>query len=117
MQDKPFKYDEIKDHFYDWLEDQDPEWIKQRIQGSYADDIHHYSFNENYFIIGRHQAIQWLSDEVFHVIQIIKEYENFNFGEVTTDFSEPEKVVNMYAYIVGEEVVLDWKESLNYEEE
>ena len=107
--DTPFKWYEIKEYFHDWLKDQDPEWINSRI-----DDIHHYCFNENYFIIGRHKAKQWLEDEVFHVLQIIREYEQDNFKKVTTDFSEPENVVNMYAYIVGEEVVLDWKESLKY---
>ena len=33
-----------------------------------------------------------------------------HFGEVNTDFSNSEKVVNMYAYIVGEEVVSEWLE-------
>ena len=31
-----------------------------------------------------------------------------NFGEVYTDFSEPERIVNMYTYIIGEEIVSDW---------
>ena len=35
----------------------------------------------------------------------IKEYEEFNFGEVTTDLSEPERVANMFAYIKGEEIL------------
>ena len=41
-----------------------------------------------------------------------KEYENDNFGEVNTDFSDAEKVVNMYAYIVGEQIVYDYINSL-----
>ena len=105
MQNKPFKYDEIKDHFYDWLEDQDPEWIDQNI-----DDLHHHCFNTDYYIIYTYEAKQWLGDEVFHVIETIKEYEKSNFGEVTTDFSEPEKIVNMYAYIIGEQVVYEWQQ-------
>ena len=36
-----------------------------------------------------------------------KEFEQFHFGEVTTDLTSPEKVVNMYAYIVGWQVVYD----------
>ena len=105
MKDKPFKYDEIKDHFYDWLEEQDPEWIDENI-----DDLHHHCFNTDYYIIGTYQAKQWLGNEVFHVIETIKEYEKFNFGEVTTDFSEPEKIVNMYTYIIGEQVVYEWQQ-------
>ena len=102
-----YKYDEIKESFNDWLEDCDSEWINENI-----DDLHHYAFNEDYYIIGTYQAKKWLSDEVFNVINIIKEYENDNFGEVNTDFSEPEKVVNMYTYIVGEYIVNDYINSL-----
>lgn len=36
---------------------------------------------------------------------IIKQYENDNFGTVNTDFSEAEKVCNMYVYILGEEII------------
>jgi len=35
-----------------------------------------------------------------------------HFGKVNTDFSEPENVVNMYVYIVGEYIVNDYIESL-----
>ena len=62
-------------------------------------DLHHYLLNEDYFIIGTYKAKQWLGSEVFDVIETIREYEQSNFGQVTTDFSDPEKVANMYAYI------------------
>ena len=68
-------------------------------------DLHHYLLNEDYFIIGTYQAKQWLSSYVFDVIETIREYEQSNFGEVSTDFSDPEKVANMYAYILGEEIL------------
>jgi hypothetical protein len=50
-----------------------------------------------------------MGDKVFDIIDAIKTYEQDNFGEVTTDLSDPEKLVNMYAYIVGEEVVNEWR--------
>ena len=102
-----YKYDDIKEYFNDWIEDHDSEWINENI-----DDLHHYAFNEDYYIIGNYEAKKWLSDEVFNVINIIKEYENMHFGEVYTDFSQPERVVNMYVYIVGEEIVNDYINSL-----
>tara|TARA_R100001129_G_scaffold66494_1_gene45405 strand:+ start:389 stop:721 length:333 start_codon:yes stop_codon:yes gene_type:complete len=101
-----YKYDEIKNYFDDFIEEHDEEWIKENI-----DDLHHYVFNENYYIIGTYEAKQWLSDEVFNVIEIIKEYENLHFGQVNTDFSNPERVVNMYVYIVGEQIVNDYREN------
>ena len=39
------------------------------------------------------------------LLEIIKDYELNNFGEITTDFSNSEQVVNMYVYIVGEEIL------------
>ena len=49
---------------------------------------------------------------MFECIRSIRDYELDNFGEVTTDFSEPEKVVNMYTYIVGEGVAYEFKMGL-----
>ena len=74
--------------------------------------MHHHCFNTDYYIIGRYEATQWLGDQVFNVIDHIKNYENDNFGSVNTDFSESEKVVNMYVYIIGEEIVADYVESI-----
>jgi len=70
-------------------------------------DLHHYLLNEDYFIIGTYKAKQWLDSEVFDVIETIREYEQSNFGQVSTDFSDPEKVANMIAYILGEEILSD----------
>ena len=102
-----YKYYEIKSYFEDWIEDQDKEWINDNI-----DDLHHHCFNSDYYIIGTYEAKKWLGDEVFNIIDTIKEYENDNFGEVNTDFSDPEKVVNMYVYIIGEEIVSDYRNQL-----
>ena len=68
-------------------------------------DLHHDIFNTDYYIVGRYQATQWLGTEAFNCIGVIKEYEESNFGEVYTDLSEPERVVNMYVYIVGEQIL------------
>lgn len=70
-----------------------------------ASDLHHHLLNEDYFIIGRFSAKEWLGDEAFEAIEQVKNYEQSTFGEVNTDFSEPERVANMIAYIVGEELL------------
>ena len=71
-------------------------------------DLHHYLLNEDYFIIGSYRAEQWLKkDSIFNAIDKIKEYEQFNFGQVTTDLSSSENVANMLAYILGEEILYD----------
>jgi len=69
-------------------------------------DLHHYLLNEDSFIIGYFKAEQWLKkDSVFNAIETIKEYEESNFGKVSTDLSSSERVANMLAYILGEEIL------------
>lgn len=68
-------------------------------------DLHHELCNTDYFIIGTYKASKWLGNDTFEAIEKIKEYEQFNFGEVYTDFSNPEQICNMLAYIVGEELL------------
>lgn len=71
-------------------------------------DLHHYLLNEDYFIIGTWRAEEWLKKDncsVFEAIEIIKEYEQSNFGQVSTDLSNFENVANMLAYILGEEIL------------
>ena len=102
-----FKYDEIKSYFNDFL----AENSVALNDSDFRDDLHYHAFNTDYYIIGTYKAKQWLGEKTFDVINIIKEYEQFNFGEVITDLSEPEKVVNMYTYIVGVEIVTEWLEN------
>tara|TARA_R110002020_G_scaffold448029_1_gene660657 strand:+ start:1249 stop:1596 length:348 start_codon:yes stop_codon:yes gene_type:complete len=104
-----YKIDEIKQYFNDSLEDYDKETLDKLIRDN---ELHHEIFSTDYYIIGRHKAVEWLSDRVFEVINIIKEYENMHFGKVITDFSEPERVVNMYVYIAGENIIYNYINSL-----
>jgi len=100
----------ILDHAIDTIDD-----IKDHAD-VYGADLHNELFNTDYFIIGRYEADKWLKDNVdggvYDAIYDIKEYEENNFGEVTTDFSEPERVTNMYVYIKGEEL-LNESDALN----
>ena len=98
-----YKLTEIEEYFQDWIENQDKDWILEN-----KEDLHHHCFNTDYYIIGTYEAKQWLGDEVFNVIEHIRDYEDMHFGEVTTDFSNPEKVVNMYVYIISEDIVRDY---------
>ena len=112
-----YKYDELKSYFDSFIEEQihhgGTEWIAGNI-----DDLHHIAFNEDYYIIVRWKAQEWLCSpdmEVFNIINQIVEYEKFNFGEVFTDVSDPEKIVNMYAYIIGEMIVSEFRDLFQYE--
>ena len=70
-------------------------------------EIHNEVFNTDYFIIGRYQAEQWLiaNGGVLNAMEVIKDYEQSQFGQITTDLSEAERVCNMFVYILGEELM------------
>jgi hypothetical protein len=75
-----------------------------------VDDWHDIAFNQDYYIIGYYNAEQWLKEHdvsPFEVMAHIVEYEEDNFGEVTSSLDNAESVVNMYVYILGEEIIQD----------
>ena len=92
------QYESVKEHIIDRL----GEGVGET---QHASDLHHYLLNEDYFIIGTYKAKQFLGSETFNAIEKVKTYEQDNFGEVNTDFSDPEKVANMFAYVTGEEIL------------
>ena len=103
---------DVKDYVIDLLNDE----VGIADEGA---ELHHHLLNEDYFIIGTYKAKTWLGENVFDAIEKIKEYEDSNFGSVSTDLSNPEKVANMLAYILGEEILQDsqhlqdkWDETL-----
>ena len=70
------------------------------------DDLHHFLINQDYFIIGYYPARKLLEKEsVFEAIEKIKDYEQSNFGEVSTDLSSSENVANMLAYVLADEIL------------
>jgi uncharacterized protein YuzB (UPF0349 family) len=91
---------DVQEYVLDQLED-DKEYLIEE----YGCDLHNYLCNTNYFIIGTYKAKKWLGNFIFEAIEKIKEYEDFNFGQVTTPLDDPEKVANMLAYILGEEIL------------
>lgn len=70
------------------------------------DDLHHEVYNADYTFIYYREAVDELEEfGTWEAIEKVKEYEEFNFGEIYTDLSDPVKVANMLIYIVGEEII------------
>ena len=81
------------------------EALENGFNGYYC-DLHNEVFNTDYYIIGTYQAKETLREyDVFEAIELVQTYEKGQFGEVYTDLSDPEKLVNMVYYIVGDEVI------------
>ena len=83
------------------------ETLENGYSGYYC-DLHNEVFNTDYYIIGTYQAKESLKEyDVFEAIELVQEYEKDNFGEVYTDLSNPEKLINMVYYIVGDEIIAE----------
>lgn len=81
------------------------ETLEDGYSGYYC-DLHNEVFNTDYYIIGTFQAKEALKEyDVFDAIELVQTYEKDNFGEVYTDLSDPEKLINMIYYIIGDEVI------------
>ena len=100
-----YKIEEIKEHAREHIKyslEYDKDYLDKDIT-----EIHNDIFNTDYYIIGYYNTEKWLGSHAFECIGCIKGYENDNFGEIYTDLSSPESVVNMYVYIIGEEILQD----------
>lgn len=79
----------------------------------YYNDLHQELFNTDYYIIGIERAKEFLNEYGWaDAIKKVIEYEKNTFGEIYTDLSEPEKIVNMLYYIIGEEVLYEMMENI-----
>ena len=100
---------DIINHLLDQLDDQ---------VDVHKDQLHHNTFNTDYFIIGYYQAEKWLEDNnisTFEAIEYCNDQEKTNFGEVQTTFNNAETLVNNYTYWKGYELInsLECFEDLN----
>ena len=72
----------------------------------YYCDLHNEVFNTDYYIIGTYKAREVLNEyDVFEAIELVQGYEKEQFGKVYTDLSDPERLINMVYYIIGDEVI------------
>jgi hypothetical protein len=96
------------------------EALENGYSGYYC-DLHNEVFNTDYYIIGTYEAKRALAEyDVWDAIEKVQTYEKDNFGKIYTDLSDPEKLINMLYYIIGEEVLYEmmdgieaWNENWN----
>ena len=93
------------------------EALRNGYTGYYC-DLHHEVFNTSYYIVGTREAKKALEEfGVWDAIAKVREYETDNFGEIYTDLSNPEKLINMLYYIIGEEVLFEMMDGIEAWEE
>jgi len=72
-------------------------------------ELHHAAFNEDYYVIGYHKAELWLKNHgisQLDAVAFVQQYETESFGEFRK-YTDCESLVNMLAYIIGEDVIED----------
>lgn len=92
--------EELKSHLVDRIND-------RVLTDENKDEWHFRSFNEDYYIIGYYESSEWLKKHDIGELEganICIEYEIDNFGESQV-YENSERVVNMLAYIYGEELL------------
>ena len=88
------------------------EALKNGYSGYYG-NLHDELFNTDYYIIGTYRAKEALREyDVIEALEKVWEYEKDNFGEIYTDLSDPERLINMLFYIIGEEVLFEMMEGI-----
>ena len=112
-----FKYEEIKQHFLDYVKDNYTN-LKEALED---EDLHHKVFNQDYYIIGYYQAEQWLIEDgknnfnnsqnmTFDVLGYVMEQEDLHLGEIHTVIDNAETLVNHYTYWLGREIIEEIRE-------
>lgn len=92
------------------------ETLESGYDGYYC-DLHNDVFNTDYYIIGTYEAKEALREyDVFEAIELVQTYEKEQFGEVYTDLSNPEKLINMVYYVIGDRVICDMYEIEEFNE-
>lgn len=100
-------------HNYENMKRQAIEAVMEELEvySGYYCDLHNRVFNEDWYIIGTARAKEALREyDVFDAIRLVQEYEEDNLGEVNTDLSDPEQLISMVWYVIGDEVICEMNE-------
>ena len=79
-------------------------------------ELHSKLFNEDYYFIYTYDCNNFINsqfDNAFNAIDIVKDYEESNFGSFNTHIT-PFRIANMLIYIIGEDLIYN---VLNIEDE
>ena len=75
---------------------------------AYIEELHHYMFNMDYFIIGTYKASKFIGEDLGDILRVCIDFEK-DMGIFDESFYmtilEPEKVVNKLAYVIGYEIL------------
>ena len=94
-------YESIKNELTDFAKEQ----IKDGIEADHLE-----IFNSDYYIIGYHEANEWLKKHgvnIFEGIDYCRNREIDEYGENSTDYKDSEILVNHIVYWIGMDISLE----------
>jgi len=99
-----YKYNEIKDYFHDWVQNNDLTAIKDE------DDIHDLAFEREHYVHSNYEAVEWLerASTTFEVLRVVMEEYHEGYFYESHLYSNPMGIVNMYVNLVGFHIVREW---------
>ena len=101
---------ELQEYIIDTLKDINKDDLLSR--GQDVNELHQELFNQDYYLIGYYNCEQWLKHHninIFEAISYVQEWEKDNFGECK-QYDNAEELVNMLAFIIGEEILYNAKD-------
>lgn len=72
-------------------------------------ELHHETCNKVLMFNSTKDAENFLGSDTLEAMKKVKDYEEWEFGECTTDLFDAKKVANMLAYILGQEILNESK--------
>jgi len=99
---------QIREELRDHLKNHIQEVMRYDMDELEIDDLFHQAFNQDYYLIGYAYCDDWLTRHdinIFEGIRFVQRYERENFGaDAVRTYENSEQLVNMIAYIIGEEI-------------
>jgi len=69
------------------------------------DELHHELFNTDYYVSNDSDADKFAGQHWFEILGHVMQYEQDQFGEITSDITDKSQIINMYVYIIGEQII------------
>ena len=69
------------------------------------EELHQELFNTTYYVRNESEADKFAGRHWFEILGHVIQYEQDQFGEITSDINDKSQIINMYVLIMGEEII------------
>ena len=69
------------------------------------EELHQELFNTDYYVSNDSDADKFAGENWFEILGHVMQYEQDQFGEIYSPTNDKVQIINMYVYIIGEEII------------